>query len=79
MDTEAVIELMRSAPRRYKTVRAVLRYRGDGPTIKDARERYLASELGRLEARVETGAPPGASTPSQTAPSAGAAAFGTRA
>lgn len=63
MDTDTVIELMRSAPRRYKTVRAALRYRGDGPAIKDARKRYRASELGRLEARVEPGAPPQGSHP----------------
>lgn len=49
MDTETVIELMRSAPSRYETVRAALRYRGGGAAIKATRERYLASELGRLE------------------------------
>lgn len=59
MDPETVIELMRSAPRRYETVRAALRYRGYGPAIKDARERYHASDLGRLEARAEEpGTPP---------------------
>lgn len=58
MDPETVIRLMCSAPRRYKTVRAALRYRGDGRAIKDARQRYLASELGRLETRAEPEAPP---------------------
>jgi hypothetical protein len=36
-----MLELMRSAPERYATVRAALRYRGNGPTIKALRERYL--------------------------------------
>lgn len=49
MQPEEVLELMRSAPRRYETVRAALHYRGDGPTVKALRERYLASEAGRLE------------------------------
>ena len=30
-------------------MRAALRYRGDGPTIKTLRDRYLASEAYRLE------------------------------
>jgi hypothetical protein len=46
---EEVLELIGSAPERYDTVRAALRYRGDGPTIKDLRDRYLASEAHRLE------------------------------
>ena len=50
MEPEEVLELIRSAPERYETVRAALRYRGDGPTIKALRERYLASEAGRREA-----------------------------
>ena len=49
MQPEEVLELIRSAPERYETVRAALRYRGDGPTIKALRERYLASEAGRRE------------------------------
>lgn len=49
LQPEEVLELMRSAPQRYETVRAALRYRGDGAAIKAARDRYLASELGRLE------------------------------
>jgi hypothetical protein len=47
---EDALELIRSAPERYETVRAALRYRGDGPTMKALRERYLASEAGRREA-----------------------------
>jgi hypothetical protein len=46
---EEVLELMSSAPERYETVRAALRYRGDGPTLKTLRDRYLASEAHRLE------------------------------
>jgi hypothetical protein len=38
---------MRSAPERYDTVRAALRYTGDGSTIKAVRERFLRSEAGR--------------------------------
>jgi hypothetical protein len=37
---EEVLELIGSAFRRYDTVRAALRYRGDGPTIKTLRERF---------------------------------------
>ncbi len=47
MEPEAVLELMSSAPRRYETVRAALRYRGDGPIIKAVRERFLRSEAHR--------------------------------
>jgi hypothetical protein len=54
---EEVLELMRSAPERYETVRAALRYRGDGATIKALRDKYLASETRRLE----TGGAPGSS------------------
>ena len=39
--------MIRSTPERYDTVRAALRYRGDGPTIKVVRERFLRSEAGR--------------------------------
>lgn len=38
---------MRSAPERYDTVRAALRYTGDGSPIKAVRERFLRSEAGR--------------------------------
>jgi len=44
---EEVLELMRSAPERYESVCAALRYQGDGPTIKAVRERFLRSEAGR--------------------------------
>ena len=37
-------ELMRSAPQRYDTVCAALRYTGDGSTIRAVRERFLRSE-----------------------------------
>ena len=47
MEPEQVLDLIRSAPERYDTVRAALRYRGDGPTIKAVRERFLRSEAGR--------------------------------
>lgn len=47
MQPEEVLELMGSAPQRYDTVRAALRYRGDGPTIKAVRERFLRSEAAR--------------------------------
>jgi hypothetical protein len=57
MDPETVLELICSAPERYETVRAALRYRGDGTTIKALRDRYLASEAYRLE----TGGPSGPS------------------
>ena len=50
MQPEEALELIRSAPERYETVRAAMRYRGDGPTMKALRERYLASEAGRREA-----------------------------
>jgi hypothetical protein len=42
-----VLELMHSATERYESVRAALRYRGDGPTIKAVRERFWHSEAGR--------------------------------
>jgi hypothetical protein len=38
---EEVLELIDSAPERYDTVRAALRYRGDGPTKKGIRERIV--------------------------------------
>jgi hypothetical protein len=49
LEPAEVLELIRSAPQRYDTVRAALRYRGHGPTIKALQEQYLASEAGRLE------------------------------
>jgi hypothetical protein len=47
VEPEQVLELMHSAPERYESVRAALRYRGDGSTIKAVRERFLRSEAGR--------------------------------
>jgi hypothetical protein len=44
---QEVLELMHSAPERYDTVRAALRYRGDGPTIKVVREQFSRSEVHR--------------------------------
>ena len=39
MQPEEVLKLIGSASERYNTVRAALRYRGDGPTRKEIRER----------------------------------------
>ena len=47
MGPEDVLELIRSAPERYESVRAALRYRGDGPTRKEIRGRIAGSEAGR--------------------------------
>ena len=44
MEPEEVLELMRSAPERYASVRAALRYQGDGSIIKAVRERFWRSE-----------------------------------
>ncbi|HJQ28223.1 MAG TPA: hypothetical protein VJ827_02705, partial [Rubrobacter sp.] len=61
MDPETVLELIRSAPQRYETVRAALRWRGDGPTIKAVRERFLRSEAHRRTFGKPTGLPEGIS------------------
>ena len=50
MEPEDVLELIRSAPERYETVRTALCYRGDGPTMKALRKSYPASGAGRREA-----------------------------
>jgi hypothetical protein len=47
VDLEEALRLMHDAPERYESVRAALRYRGDGPTIKAVRDRFLRSEAGR--------------------------------
>lgn len=47
MEPEDVLELIHSAPERYETVRAALRYSGDGPTHKEIRERIASTEAGR--------------------------------
>lgn len=43
MQPQEVLELIQSAPTRYETVRAVLRYRGDGSMIKTVHERFVRS------------------------------------
>ena len=47
MGPKQALELVRSAPERYKTVRAALRYRGDGCTMTAIEERYFRSEAYR--------------------------------
>ncbi|QIN78057.1 hypothetical protein GBA65_05480 [Rubrobacter marinus] len=47
MRADDVLQLMRTAPQRYETVRATLVYRGDGTKIRAVRERYARSEAGR--------------------------------
>ena len=46
MRPEEVLELISSAPERYDTVRAALRYRGDGPTKKEIRECIVRHAFG---------------------------------
>ncbi len=41
IEPEQVLELIRSAPERYESVRAALRYRGDGPVHRRIRERIV--------------------------------------
>ena len=47
-----VLELVHSAPERYESVRAALRYRGDGTVHKEIRERLVRSEAGRRVFRI---------------------------
>jgi hypothetical protein len=47
MEPEEVLKLIGSAPERYETVRAALRYRGDGSARKEISERIRSSEAGR--------------------------------
>jgi hypothetical protein len=47
LEHEEVLELIGSASQRYDTVRAALRYRADGPTLKEIRERIARTESGR--------------------------------
>ena len=49
MKPEEVLELMRSAPERYESVRAALRYRGDGAMKREIRLRLLRSEVAQRE------------------------------
>jgi hypothetical protein len=44
---DEVLKLIASAPERYDSVRAALRYQGDGPTKKEIRERIVRTEAGR--------------------------------
>lgn len=52
VEPEDVLELIRTAPERYETVRAALRYRGDGLIHKEIRERIMRSEAGRHAFRI---------------------------
>lgn len=52
MEPEDVLELIRSAPKRYDTVRAALRYRGDGLVHKEIRDRIVRSDAGRRAFRI---------------------------
>ena len=54
MQPEEVLKLIGSAPERYDTVRAALRYRGDGPTKKEIRERIARTEAGRRAFGIST-------------------------
>jgi hypothetical protein len=78
LEPAEVLELIRSAPQRYDTVRAALRYRGYGSTIKAFRDRYLASEAGSRPG-IRPDPPRKATALSPTVPSGGAAECGTRA
>jgi hypothetical protein len=49
---EQVLELIGSAPKRYETVRAAMRYRGDGLVHKEIRGRIARTEAGRRAFRV---------------------------
>lgn len=52
MRPDEVLKLLASAPERYDSVRAALRYRGDGPTKKEIRERTVRTEAGRRAFRI---------------------------
>jgi hypothetical protein len=47
LEPKEVLELIRTAPERYESVRAALRYRGDGATQREIRRRLVRSEAGR--------------------------------
>ena len=47
MKPEEVLELIHTAPKRYDSVRAALRYRGNGSVQKEIRQRLVRSEVGR--------------------------------
>jgi len=46
MEAEQVLKLIRSAPERYESVRAALRYRGDGPVHKEIHKRIVRRAFG---------------------------------
>jgi hypothetical protein len=52
VEPEEVLELIHSASERYETVRAALRYQGDGRVHKEIRERLVRSEARRRAFRV---------------------------
>jgi hypothetical protein len=47
LEPKEVLELIRTAPERYESVRAALRYRGGGATQREIRRRLVRSEAGR--------------------------------
>jgi hypothetical protein len=47
VQSEEVLDLIGSASQRYDTVRAALRYRGDGTVHKEIRERIVRTEAGQ--------------------------------
>lgn len=49
MRTEDVLDLISSAPKRYKSVRAAVYYQGHGPTFKRSQQRSFESEAGKQE------------------------------
>ena len=71
MKPEQVLELIGSAPKRYETVRAAMRYRGDGLVHKEVRGRIARTEAGRGAFRVSESEasrpPPGAGRPVRVA------------
>lgn len=52
MEPEEILDLIHGASERYESVRAALRYRGDGPVHQEIRERLWRSEAGRRAFRV---------------------------
>ena len=47
MESDEVLDLLRTVPERYETVRAALHYRGDGSKIKAICEQFLRSDTSR--------------------------------
>jgi hypothetical protein len=52
VEPEEILELVHSASDRYESVRAALRYRGDGRVQREIRERIVGSEAGRRAFRI---------------------------